>query len=117
MSKQEHLISELIEYLERKITENKESIEDGAEPDYVNSLYGRIEGMDIAIEKIKELFDPVTTIKPGDKVNHHGEHLPFLKGVKVSYLMVTESATLAVLSYRGQSYPVTLDSLEVVKDE
>lgn len=46
---------ELINYLESKITENQELIEDATEQDYINSLYGTIHGLDIAIEKIKEL--------------------------------------------------------------
>ncbi|MDQ0091646.1 hypothetical protein J2T12_005086 [Paenibacillus anaericanus] len=58
---------ELIKYLESKVAEGKELIEDGAELDYINSLYGRIEGLSIAIEKIRELGDPLPTIKPGDK--------------------------------------------------
>ena len=97
--------------------------------DYLNNMFRKYVGINrpgkaevfkhILIKTEEGTFnpDPVPTIKPGDKVNHYGEHLPFLKGVKVSHLMVTEFTTLAVLTYEGQSYPVTLDSLEVVKDE
>ncbi|MBX4152446.1 hypothetical protein [Paenibacillus lautus] len=59
---------ELIKYLESKIDEIKELIEGAMELDYMNSLYGRIDGIDFAIKKIKELTDVAPTIKPGDRV-------------------------------------------------
>ncbi|MEK5060504.1 hypothetical protein BK126_04540 [Paenibacillus sp. FSL H7-0326] len=110
MIKQEKLISDLIEYLESKITENKELIEDGAEPDYINSLYGRIEGMDIAIEKIKELFDPVPTINPGDKVRYKRNSAYGLGEVKGIDAFVKFEAL-------AHSTRVSPEDLEVVKDE
>ena len=42
---------ELIKYLESKIDETKELIEGAMELDYMNSLYGRIDGIDFAIKR------------------------------------------------------------------